>query len=207
MTTARTPPTVVGENAPTIDLHRYAVEVVPRLPSSYPRRHALTCGESNVRAVLDAFGVDFIPNPDPPPRERLFGLSHPRDIAAALRRHGLDTAVRSAGDLHDDSRLALLRGHVDSHEPVIIAIANGYLSRHRDSRLAPASGGHFVTIYGYDAVAGVFFAYDPCLAGDSPTGLPAGNDVRTESQVLRDWRGPLSPTHIGMHHTYIPVGV
>jgi hypothetical protein len=192
---------------PRIDdyAHHYAVNVVPRLPSDYPHQVGLTCGEYNVRAVLDAFAIEYHPEEHPRLRERVFGLSFVSDLHCALARHGVDADIRRATELHDESRLALLRGHIDSHEPVILAIGNGHLTRDRDSALARALLGHFITIYGYDAERDVFFAYDPYLRDDPPRRLPAGNVERTSGEILRDWKGPFYYRFIGMDHVYLPI--
>ena len=194
---------------PRIDdyAHHYAVNVVPRLPSDYPHQVGLTCGEYNVRAVLDAFDIEYRPEKRPRLRERVFGLSFVSDLHRVLAGHGVDAEIRHATELHDESRLALLRGHIDSHEPVILAVGNGHLSRTRDSALARAVVGHFVTIYGYDAERDVFFVYDPYLRGDPPEPLPAGNVERTSEEILRDWRGPFYYRFIGMDHLYLPISV
>ena len=185
--------------------HRYAVNIVPRLPSQYPHQAGLTCGEYNARTVLDAFGIEYQPDDRPRLRVRMFGLSFVTDLRQAIVRHGVEAEIRHATELHDESRLALLRGHIDSHEPVILAIGNGHLSRDRDSALARAVLGHFITIYGYDAEREVFFVYDPYLEGDPPESLPAGNVERTSREVLRDWRGPFYYRWIGMDHVYLSV--
>ncbi len=192
---------------PRIDdhAHHYAVNVVPMLPSEYPRQAGLTCGEYNLRILLDAFDIEYRPPEHPRIRQRLFGLSFVADLQQALVRHGVDTEIHHATELHDESRLALLRGHIDSHEPVILAIGNAHLSRDRDSALARAIVGHFITIYGYDAERDVFFVYDPYLQGDPPRPLPAGNVERTSREILRDWRGPFYYRFIGMDHVYLPV--
>jgi hypothetical protein len=194
---------------PRIDdhAHHYAVNVVPLLPSAYPRQVGFTCGEYTVRTVLDAFDVEYRPPEHPRIRERLFGLSFTTDLRDALVRHGIDADIRHATELHDESRLALLRGHVDSHEPVILAIGNGHLTRDRDSALVRTMVGHFITIYGYDAERDAFFVYDPYLEGDPPEPLPAGNVERTSGEILRDWRGPFYYRFIGMDHVYLPVSV
>ena len=175
-----TPPPEARLIEPRIDdvAHHYAVNVVPRLPSEHPRL-----------------------------RVRAFGLSFVSDLQRALTRHGVDAEIRHATELHDESRLALLRGHIDSHEPVILAIGHGHLSRSRDSALARTLVGHFVTIYGYDAERGVFFVYDPYLRGDSVEPLPAGNVERTSREILRDWKGPFYYRFIGMDHVYLPVSM
>jgi len=194
---------------PRIDdfAHHYAVNVVPMLPSDYPHQVGFTCGEYNVRAVLDAFDIEYRPEDRPRLRERVFGLSFVSDLHRALARHGVDAEIRRATELHDESRLALLRGHIDSHEPVILAIGNGHLSRDRDSALARALLGHFITIYGYDAERDVFFVYDPYLRDDPPRHLPAGNVERTSREILRDWKGPFYYRFISMDHVYLPISV
>ncbi len=192
---------------PRIDdsMAHYAVTIVPTLPSAYPHQVGLTCGEFNACALIDAFDLGFAPDPRPRLRIRLFGLSFIADLARTLVRHGLDAEVRSASELHDESRLALLRGHIDSHEPVVLAIGNGHLSRDRDSAVARALVGHFITIYGYDAERDEFFVYDPYLDGQPEEPLPAGNVARTADEILRDWRGPFYYRWIGMDHAYITV--
>lgn len=192
---------------PRIDdsAHHYAVSVVPVLPSRYPHQVGLTCGEYNVRAMLDAFAIEYRPERRPRLRVRVFGLSFVSDIRTELARHGVDAQIHRATELHDESRLALLRGHVDSHEPVILAIGNGHLSRTKDSATVRAVVGHFVTVYGYDAQRDVFFVYDPYLRGEPPRPLPAGNVERTSEEILRDWKGPFYYRFIGMDHVYLPV--
>lgn len=192
---------------PRIDdyAHHYAVNVVSTLPSEYPTQVGLTCGEYNVRALLDAFDVEYRPDKRPRLRVRVFGLSFITDLEGVLERHGVDTEIRHASDLHDESRLALLRGHIDSHEPVILAVGNGHLTRTRDSALARSVLGHFITIYGYDAERDVFFVYDPYLRGEPPEPLPAGNVERTSDEILRDWKGPFYYRFIGMDHVYLPI--
>ena len=111
---------------------------------------------------------------------------------------GSDTA-RLAAEPLDDPWFA------PGAPPVILAIGNGHLSRTRDSALARALLGHFITIYGYDAERDVFFVYDPYLRGN-PTGpVPAGNVERTSEEILRDWRGPFYYRFIGMDHVFLPV--
>lgn len=191
---------------PRIDnTHDYALNVVPHVPSDYPQQVGLICGEYNVRALLESFGIEYRVQDRPRLRVRLFGLAFVEDLELALERHGVDAEIHHASELHDESRLALLRGHIDSHEPVILAIGNGHLSRDRDSALARAVLGHFITVYGYDADRNVFFVYDPYLEGGPPEPIPAGNVERTADEILRDWRGPFYYPWIGMDHVYLTV--
>ncbi len=181
------------------------MNVVPHLPTEYPHQAGLRCGEYNVRALLDSFGITYRTDERPRLRIRMFGLSFVADLRLALARHGVEAEARHASELHDESRLALLRGHIDSHEPVIIAIGNGHLSRNLDSALARSLLGHFITIYGYDADRDVFFVYDPFLGGEPPEPLPAGNVERTTQEILRDWKGPFYYRWLGLDHVYLPV--
>jgi hypothetical protein len=180
------------------------VPTVTQRPSAYPRQAGLTCGEYTARAVVSAFGIEFDP-PAPRRRVRMFGYSYLSDLQSLLRDHGLDAPIRSARDLDDDARLALLIGHVDRDEPVIVAVGNGHVSRNRYIPGLRFLVGHFLTVYGYDADRRVFHVYDSYLSGSPHPVPPIGNEERSFDAFLRGWRGPFYYRAIGMKHAYIPV--
>lgn len=178
--------------------------VVAALPPGYPRQTGLTCPEANARSVIAAFGLSYAP-PPPTWTVRRVGYSLLRDLSRLLRHAGLDAPVRMARRMTDAQRLDLLRAHLDRGEPVILAVGNGHLSRDRDSALARALLGHYLTLYGYDDARGVFYVYDSYLPGEPPEPLPAGNDARGYADLLRSWRGPVYYPLIGRFHAYLPV--
>jgi hypothetical protein len=178
---------------------------VPFLPMSYPRQAGFTCGEANARSVIEAVGVEYERDPRPPFTVRLFGYSLLGDLESLLKAHGLDAPVKSARELNASDRLDVLRSHLRAGEPVIIAIGNGHVARGRYTPGLRLVVGHYLTIYGLDDSTRTFFVYDSYLKGEPETPLPAGNDHRTYSDTLRDWRGPLYYPLIGRRHVYIPI--
>ncbi|MBN1373488.1 MAG: hypothetical protein JW987_16235 [Anaerolineaceae bacterium] len=184
-----------------------AVKIVRNKLSSYPRQEGMTCGETNARTIVEGFGRSYKPLASPPLRVKWVGFSYPRDIETLLRHNGLSASVRHASRLEDPARLKLIMAHIDRDEPVILAIGDGHLQRNTDSPLARLFVGHFITVYGYNLEQQIFYIYDSWLDGDFDGEIPVGNEVRSFSVLLRDWRGPLYYPLIGMKHIYIPVSV
>ena len=156
---------------------------------------------------MDGFGVPFQPLSNPPLRVRLFGLSYVKDIQNILRLNGLCASIRHASNLDDQARLKTIQDHVDRDEPVLLAIGNGHIRRNTYSSLAHLLLGHFITVYGYNLEQQLFYIYDSWLEGPFDGEIPIGNEVRTFTQFLWDWKGPIYYRLIDMDHVYIPVGV
>ena len=184
-------------------------EASPRIvkftPTSYKEQAGLTCGEYNVRGILEGFQIPYQPLQKPPLRVRWFGFSFMDDISSLLQNHGLKAPVQFAGKMTDQDRLKLITGHLDRDEPLLVAIGNGHLARDRYSRLARFFVGHFITIFGYDPQKKIFFIYDPYLKGAYQETIPAGNDIRSFQELLSAWNGPFYYPWINMDHVYIPV--
>lgn len=179
--------------------------VITRLPRGYPRQRGLTCGETNAASVVDSFGLPYRRPPRPRLRVRLVGYSFLRDLQRLLEVHGLQTRIGHAGSLDDRAKISLLQQHLRRGHPVIVAIGNGHLDRDRYAPWARLLLGHYLTVYGYDPRWRVFYVYDSYLPGSPPQPLPAGNDLRTYDELLRDWTGPLYYPLIGRHCVYLPV--
>ena len=181
--------------------------VVGHPPKHYPRQEGLTCGETNLKAILDCFNISYKPPKALRLRIRLLGYSFIQDISDLLEAHGVSAPVLHASHHTDQERLEIIKGHIGSDQPVLLAIGNGFLHRGVYSPLARCFVGHFITIYGYSNDARIFYVYDPYLEGSYSGKIPVGNDTRTFSQLLRDWRGPFYYRFIGMDHVYVPAGL
>jgi len=59
--------------------------VVKYAPKSYGHQKGLTCGEYNVRGVLDGFNIPYQPPDSSRLRVRVFGLSFIEDISMLLQ--------------------------------------------------------------------------------------------------------------------------
>lgn len=174
-------------------------------PTSYPRQKGLTCGEYNIRAILDAFGYKYDPPTSPPIRIRLFGYSYVSDISKKLESYGLHAPVEYAIRMSDGDRIELLNRIIDDGNPILLAIGNGHLKRGYNSRLLRMIIGHFVTIYGYDNDRREYYIYDPWLSPDSTLDIPIGNEVRPYNELLADWKGPVYYGLTGMKNIYIQI--
>ncbi len=180
--------------------------VVKCAPDQYPRQVGLTCGEVNARAILAGFGIRYQAPSRLRLRIRLFGYSFIEDIVRLLQAHGLAAPVRYAARLSDEAKLRTIIENIDQGRPVLAAIGNGHLRRGVFSPLARTLVGHYITIYGYNEAKARFYVYDPYLEGPYRQPIPVGNEVRTFTEFLRDWRGPFYYPFIRMDHAYIPVG-
>jgi hypothetical protein len=181
------------------------VTIVDHIPRQYERQQGLTCGEQNVRTIIAGFDLPFYALTQPPLRVKLLGFSFLKDIQRLLKTNGLSAPIRHASRLDAAGKLRTLTDHIDRGEPVLLAIGNGHLSRERYVPLARFFIGHFITVYGYHARHEVFYIYDSYLKGAYQEDLPAGNEVRTFQEILRDWQGPFYYRFIGMDHVYLPV--
>jgi hypothetical protein len=179
--------------------------VVNHAPKKYPHQEGLTCGETNVRGILDGFRIPYEPLDKPPFRVKLFGFAFVKDISSLIQKHGLVAPLLFASKFTNKDRVNTFMKHIDRDEPVIIAIGNGHLSRTTYSPIARIIIGHFITIYGYNAKQEIFYVYDPYLKGNYHKGIPVGNEVRTFRELLRDWNGPFYYRFINMNHVYIPI--
>lgn len=175
-------------------------------PHGYPRQRGMTCGEANVKSVVDSLGALPVADVRRPWTVRLFGYSLLRDIRGLLDAHGLEPVVRSAGSLSDDEKLRVLRHALDAGLPVILAIGNGHLRRGVDRAWARRLFGHYLTIYGYERGNETFFVYDSYLDGEPEHPLPVGNETRSADVLLRDWKGPFYYPLIGRDHVFIQIG-
>ena len=180
--------------------------VVGSAPRHFPRQEGLTCGEANLKAILAGFNIPYRPPESLRLRIRLFGYSFVRDISDLLARHGISAPVRHANNLTEQGKLVIIKDHIDSDEPVILAVGNSYLQRGIYTPMARYFIGHFITIYGYSDEKKVFYIYDPYLKGTYPGEIPVGNDTRTYDELLRDWQGPVYYKLVGMNHVYLPAG-
>lgn len=181
------------------------VKYCDNAPEVYPHQEGLTCGEFNARGVLAGFDIPYQAPEAVRMRVRLFGYSFVEDISQLIQAHGLSAPVMHAHNLTDDQRIEMLKGHIRKDQPVILAIGNGHLRRGVYSPLARIFVGHFITLYGFDEDAQRFLIYDPYLQGAYHEAIPAGNEVRTFRELLRDWNGPFYYKLVGMDHVYIPV--
>lgn len=188
-------------------MNKVKAQIVRYAPEFYQHQEGLTCGEYNLRGILEGFNIPYIPVDKPNLRLKVFGFSFIGDISALLEDHGLYAPVRFANNLTKKEQLNIITSHIDQDEPVLIAIGNGHLSRERFSTLARLFIGHFITIYGYHANKEVFYIYDPYLYGPYKDDLPVGNEVRTFGELLREWKGPFYYPMINMNHVYIPVSL
>lgn len=181
------------------------IKAVRHAPKSYNHQKGLTCGEYNIRGILEGFNISYQPPAKKPLRVRVFGLSFIEDIGMLLRIHGLSASIRHASNLRDNERLKIIKEHIDKDEPVLVAIGNGHLKRNVYCSIARIFIGHFITVYGYNANKDIFYVYDPYLKGIYREEIPVGNEVRTFREFLRDWNGPFYYRFINMDHVYIPV--
>jgi len=181
------------------------VKIARYAPTSYPHQQGLTCGETNVKGMLDAFRIPYQAPESRRMHERIFGLAFMEDISARLCNHGLKAPIRHASNFSDDERLKTIKSHIDKDEPVLLAIGNGHLNRETFSSSARVFIGHFITVYGYDPEREIFYIYDSYLKGSFREEIPIGNEVRTFVEFLRDWEGPFYYRFISMDHVYIPV--
>jgi hypothetical protein len=165
----------------------------------------MTCGETNVRTIVEGFGIPFQSLANPPLRVKFFGFSFVKDIQSLFKLNGLSAPIRHASQMDDHAKLKIIQEHIDRGQPVLLAIGNGHIERGRYSSLARFFIGHFITIYGYDTARELFYIYDAWLEGVFEGEIPIGNEVRTFAQFLQDWRGPLYYGLIDMDHVYLPV--
>jgi hypothetical protein len=179
--------------------------VICHSPTKYARQQGLTCGEYNVRTIVDGFNLSFQRLANPPGRVKLFGFSFIRDIQKLLAVNRLSASIHHASKLDAVGKLRALTDHIDQDEPVLLAIGNGHLSRDRYSPLARLFPGHFITVCGYNTEREIFYIYDPYLEGAYKEDIPVGNEVRTFREILREWRGPFYYQLIGMDHVYLAV--
>ncbi|MBA3075069.1 MAG: hypothetical protein FP831_15805 [Anaerolineae bacterium] len=179
--------------------------VITHTPARYERQQGMTCGETNVRTIVEGFGKEYHPMSNPPVRVHLYGFSFVKDIQRLVELNGLVTYIQHASKLDDQTKIETIQKHIDHNEPVLIAIGNGHLKRNKFSRLAQLMLGHFITIYGYNADQKVFYIYDAWLEGEFDGEIPVGNEVRTYAQLLSSWKGPLYYGLINMRNIYLPM--
>jgi hypothetical protein len=181
------------------------IRTVKYAPSRYVHQQGMTCGETNVRHIVEGFGIPFQPLNNPPLRVKLVGFSYLKDIQNILSLHGLCASICHASQLDDPAKLKTIQSHIDRDEPVLLAIGNGHLKRNTYSSFARLFLGHFITVYGYNVEQQLFYIYDPWLEGAFDGEIPVGNEVRTFAQLLWDWQGPIYYPLIDMDHVYMPV--
>jgi hypothetical protein len=154
---------------------------------------------------VDGFGLTFRPLDNPPFRIKLFGFSFIKDIPGLLKLNGLSTSIQYASRLDDHARLRIIQQHIDRDEPVLLAIGNGHISHTHYFPLARFVVGHFITVYGYNLTDELFYVYDSWIRGVYEKEIPIGNAVRSFTQFLLDWQGPVYYKLIQMDHVYMPV--
>lgn len=164
----------------------------------------MSCGETNARSVIESFGRAYRRPSSPGLWVRLFGYSLLKSLQALFESHGVDAPIRSAAGLDDSRKLDLLQSHLEAGYPVVIAIGNGHLHRGQYRPAARLILGHYLTLYGFDDPTETFFVYDSYLDGQPDGWLPAGNETRTYSEILRDWSGPIYYPVLGRRYVYIP---
>lgn len=180
-------------------------KIAVSLPSSYPKQKGMSCGETNARSVIESFGLSYQRPPSPGLSVRLFGYSLLGSLQTLFESHHVRAPIRSAAGNDETKKLDLLRSHLETGYPVVIAIGNGHLRRGEYYPAARLILGHYLTLYGFDDPTETFFVYDSYLDGHPDCWLPAGNETRTYSEILRDWRGPFYYPLIGRRYVYIPI--
>ncbi|NOH02817.1 MAG: hypothetical protein HND47_13075 [Chloroflexi bacterium] len=188
-----------------IEMIKSSDRVVTNAPKQYIKQLGLTCGETNAKTIIQGFGKSFQPLNNLPLRTRLFGFSYIQDIQRLLEINGLSSTIQYATQLTDGEKLRTIMNHIDRNEPVLLAIGNGYIRRGIYWSLARYIAGHYITVYGYNKENQIFYIYDSMLEGDYEGEIPVGNEIRTFSQLLRDWQGPIYYKLIKMKHIYLSV--
>lgn len=179
--------------------------VVTCVPSKYEPQQGMTCGETNVKTIVEGFGKKYQPMSNPPIRVHFYGFSFVKDIQCLVEQNGLTTHIQHASRCDDQKKIEIIQNHINQNEPVLIAIGNGHLKRNKFSKLAQLLLGHFITIYGYNPDRKVFYIYDAWLEGEFEGELPIGNETRTYAQLLSSWKGPLYYGLIHMRNIFLPI--
>jgi hypothetical protein len=184
------------------------IRILNRHPKHYLEQGLTQCGAYTVKAVLSAYGKDVKNHPrDYQPH--LFGRylaisTGPYLWPKVLQVYGLSAKEHYATNLSDVEKLALLKNLLDSDNPVMLRIGNGYSKGGKYHPWVANFVGHWISLWGYDDENQIFYVYDSYVArARHDKSLPVGNTTRTFSEVLRDW-GKGFP--FSWRYSYIKIG-
>ncbi len=184
------------------------IRILSRSPRQYLEQGLTQCGAYTVKAVLSAYDKDANDHPrdyQPNWLAKYTGVNQgPHLWPKVLQAHGLPAEERYATNLSDAERLALLKSLLDSDNPVMLRIGNGYAKSGKYHPWAAELIGHWISLWGYDDEKQIFYVYDSCVAKSRyDKSIPIGNTTRTFSEILRDW-GKGFP--FAWRYSYIKVG-
>jgi hypothetical protein len=163
------------------------------------------CGAYTAKAVLDYFDKE---SKDDPRDYHISWIAKfstamlPQSLRGLLNYYGLKAEVKNAKNLSDENKLEAIKQELIKNAPVILLIGSGNKSDgiyDSDHRKYP---GHWISIWGYNDEASVFYIYDNAMSNSIvKKDLPNGNITRTYQEVLRDWYGPFYM--FGSRYTYL----
>lgn len=158
-------------------------------PKEYLKQGLSHCGVYSVKAILSAYGLDTKKRPEEYHTSwfgMLTGAALTKQyITNILRAHGLNTTVKTAKDLTDQEKLAVLKKILSYNTLVLLSIGNGYKQNGEYSSIRAKIIGHFITLWGYDDRKQVFYVYDSAVPKNSYDGdIPIGNKKRTYAEIL-----------------------
>jgi hypothetical protein len=173
--------------------------ICPNRPPEYKTQWYVHCGMYCVQNILSALGRETHEDPRDyhiKRSSRARGKNVPDELALILNQNGVRSEVKTAMEMRDDERLAVLKTELAKGNPVILKINNGYTRSGKyfslQAWLLQKVASHWITVYGYDDDSEKFYIYDPYTeerkGKEKP---PIGNIARPYQDVLRDWKDVL----------------
>jgi hypothetical protein len=132
-------------------------------PERYPQQHNFTdCGLFSVKAVIESYfsNIHQIAKKYAlSKRQRIIGISIPRQLANICKRYSLDTEYNACKYSSMTELVNFLKNHIQKG-PVIILISHAYNKENRYNIIRSFIFQHYISIRGYDDEKEVFYCYD-----------------------------------------------
>lgn len=187
------------------------IKVLTRHPKKYLEQGLIHCGAFSVKAILSAYGKDV--KDDPRDYHSNFLAKYiatsptgptPSSWVRVLKSYGVPAELGDAKKLSDEQRIELLKRQLDTDNPIMLRIGNGYSKKGKYHPLAAKFISHWITLWGYNDDQKIFYVYDSYIPTERhDKNIPIGNTTRTFAQVMKDWNMGFPPR---WRYIFIKVG-
>ena len=180
-------------------------------PKEYLKQGVSHCGAYCVKGILSAYGLDTTNHPKeyhPGWFGTITGITMNRQYwPKVLRTYGVKAEPKSASNVTDEAKTHVLEQLLTKGNPVMLSVGNGYLPNGTYNPIKGRIFGHWITLWGYNDKKQIFYVYDSAVPREKHNKkIPIGNTKRTYTEILRDWRGALLSTVVGVSgYQYIEV--
>ncbi len=166
-------------------------------PKEYHKQSFSFCGGYSVKAILEAYGVEYQKHPRtlyPKGQQHIALASTPKHWKKIFQNFGLAASIYSANGKSKHEKLEVIKSALADGYPIMLRVKNGYLPNGKYNSILALFINHWITLWGYDDEQKIFYVYDSAVPQKLyAKEIPIGNVERSYQEILRDWKGTFYP--------------